>query len=429
MSSWVVLVGWMLALAQAGTSSEHRFRIAMAGEAVATITAGCAECDWGTAGREAVVARVSVDGVYSQHLLITRGAAPAAYPVMLAGVERSSKAAGALTVQAVDVRAYAKGSAEQAWLATAPFLYARPGTVERFSDVPLLMWVERAAAPAEGFRYSVIFTHEDGGTPTDRLMATWGRTTDIEFVIGIERAADGTTREEIQARDHEILPFKGRRFGTHPLLWVATENNMVADNGPDAIRFAPAPDLVSLDNVSREAVMDKNAWIYGVMAAELRREGRIDPAGQPGSAKIPDPRRFAYLEACGELDRATLAFDVGVSKPDGTMEWYPTDRGDSRFRIARNGCVRVAVPVAERVTTDRIAGLRIRAFTRPRPEGEPALPAGTGRVTLTRVNGIFMLDENYRPGISRLSWAGSVEARGEAEPVPVPVRPSAPRTP
>ncbi|MEO5898012.1 MAG: hypothetical protein ABIS06_20180 [Vicinamibacterales bacterium] len=441
MTTWLALCAWMLiSPAPQQNADEHRFTLASEGEVVATISAGCGACDWAIAGQEAVVARISVDSIYSQHLIITRGEAPAPYRVMLGSLtagehrltierdtERSSKSAGALKIKTVDVRAYAKGSPEQEWLAHAPFLYARPGTVERFSDVPLLMWVERAPAPAQGFRYSVIFTHEDGGTPTDRLMATWGRTTDIEFVIGRERAPDGTEREEIQAKDHEILPFKGKRFGSHPLLWVATDNNMVADSGPDTIRFAPAPELISLDNVSREVVMDRNAWTFAVMAAELRREGRIDPAGQPGSAKIPDPRRFAYLEACAQLEQATLAFDVGVSKADGTIEWYQTDRGDARFRIARNGCVRVAVPVAEGVTGANLAGVRIRAFTRPRRDGEPVLPPGTGRVRLSRLNGVFMLDGNYRPGTPRLHWTGTIAARGEAAPVPVPVPPSAPR--
>nr|MBA3297629.1 hypothetical protein [Acidobacteriota bacterium] len=299
--------------------------------------------------------------------------------------------------------------------------------VERFSDVPVLMWVERAPAPAAGFRYSVIFTHEDGGTPTDRLMATWGRTTDIEFVYGTERAADGTAREEIQAKDHEILAFRGKRFGTHPLLWVATDNNMFADSGPDAIRFGPAPELVSLDHVSREVVMDRNPWTYAVMAAELRREGRIDPAARPGSAKVPEPRHFAYLEACAELDRATLAFDVGIQETGGTTGWYASDRGEPRFRIARSGCFRAAVPLPAGVTDDRLIAIRMRAYTRPRRDGEPVMPAGTGRVTLQRVNGVFMLDEHYRPGTSRLHWTGAIEARGESGPVPVPAPPSADR--
>lgn len=427
-------------LPQAAQAHMHRFAVPVEGEAVATITAGCERCDWGAQGQEAVVARISVDGTYSQHLLLIRGETPAAYRIMLGSLRagehrltidreagRSSRKAGTMNVQSVGVQAFAQGTPEHEWLSHAPFMYARPGTVERFSDVPILMWVERAPAPVAGFRYSVIFTHEDGGTPTDRLMATWGRTTDIEFVYGTERTADGTVREEIQAKDHEILAFRGTRFGTHPLLWVATDNNMFADSGPDAIRFGPAPELISLDHVSREVVMDRNPWTYAVMAAELRREGRIDPAGRPGSAKVPDPRHFAYMEACAVLDRATLAFDVGIQATGGTTEWYASDRGEPRFRIARSGCFRAGVPLPADVIDDQMTAIRMRAYTRPRRDGEPVMPAGTGRVTLQRVNGVFMLDEHYRPGTSRLHWTGAIEARGESGPVPVPVPPSADR--
>jgi hypothetical protein len=421
---------------------EHRFTLSTAGEAVATITAGCERCDWGLPGREAVVVRISVDGIYSQHAILTRGATPADYRIMLGALragehrltlerdnERSATSAGAMQVTSVSVRAFAEGTPEHEWLSQAPFLYARPGTVERFSDIPLMMWVERGTQPAQELRYSVIFTHEDGGTPTDRLMASWGRTTDIEFVFATERGPDGAVREEIQAKNHEILPFRGRRFGAHPLLWIATENNMVADAGPDAIRFGLAPQLVSLQNVSREAVMDSNPWTYSIMSAELRREGRIDPAAEPGSAKVPDPGRFAYLEACGNLDVATLAFDVALERQIGdAVEWHATDRGDALFRIERSGCFRSAVPLPAGATPNEITGVRIRAYTRPPGEGEAALPAGTGRVTLYRFNGIFMLDERYRPRTPRLLWAGLIEARGEGQAVVVPIRASAHRT-
>ncbi len=300
----------LLGLLLLGTIDEHRFTVPVAGEAVATVTAGCDACDWGIAGQEAVLARVTLDGTYSQHLLISRGAAPVPYRILLGPLTagehrlvlerdtaRSAKNAGAMKIGRVEVRTYPAGTQEHEWLAQAPFVHARPGTVERFSDLPIHAWAERAPAPAVGFRYSIIFTHEDGGTPTDRLMATWGRTTDVEFVYGTERTPDGVLHQEIQARNHDILPFAGRRLGSHPLLWVSTENNMVSDSGPDeAVRFGPAPEFVSLENVSREVVMDKSPWTYAVMSAELRREGRIDAAGKPGSAKIPDPRRFAYLE-------------------------------------------------------------------------------------------------------------------------------------
>lgn len=409
------------------------FTAPSAGEAIATISAGCARCDWGASGREAAALRLSLDGAYSQHVLLTRGETPAEYRVMLGPVAsgahelrlerdstRSAAGVGEVTVASIDVRVVPPGAPDFDWLSKAPFLYARPGTVERFSDVPLTMYVEPPPNESNGWRYTVIFTNEDGGTPTDRLMATWGRTTDIEYVYGIGR--DAPYKEEYQGKDHELMAFKGRRLGAHPLLWVSTENNMVSDTGPvDFVRFAPAPELVTLTNVSREEVMDKNPWMYGVMAAEMRREGRIDPAAEAGSGEIPDPRRFAYLEGCGEVKDATLAFDIGVRGAGGAMAWYPTDRGDARFRIARGGCFRGAVPLPPGATPDRIAGVRARAYTRPPRKGEPALPAGTGRATLERINVVFMLTPAYVPSPSAVHWTGTLELKGESAAVDVPL--------
>jgi hypothetical protein len=437
-----VLIPAGLHAAQGRAVLVHGFTMPAAGEAVATITAGCGRCDWGEAGREAVALRVLVDGRYSQHLLLVRGETPAPYRIMLGSlgagghrltIERdtalSARDAGPLRIVSVEVATFAAGTAEHTWLSQAPFIYARAGTVERFSDVPMLMWVERAPAPGRGFRYSVIFTHEDGGTPTDRLMATWGRTTDIEFIFGIEDAGDGAIREEYQGRNHEILPFRGTREGTHPMLWVSTDNNMVSDSGADGVRFAPAPEMVTLEQVSREVVMDQRPWTYAVMAAELRREGRIDPDAQPGSAKVPDVRQFVYIEGCGDVDRATLAFDVAVEAGAQPAVWHASDRGDVRFRIARGGCFRAAVPVPHGTTPDLLRGVRIRAYTRPRRDGEPVMPAGTGRVTLQRLNTVFMLDDRYQPRVSALKWTGALEVRGESAPIVIPFSASAFRAP
>src|SRR5687767_438034 len=280
---------------------EHTFEVPSSGEAIATIPAGCKRCDWGAQDREAVALRLTLDGIYSQHLLLTRGERPADYTVMLGSLPhgkhrlvlerdaaRSSPNAGDVVIGQVDVRVHAPDSPEYTLLSTAPILHARAGTIERFSDVPLFMYAE--AGPDGGFAYTVIFSHEDGGTPTDRLMATWGRSTDIEYVYGFSAAAPAG---EYQGRDHEILPFRGTRAGSHPLLWVSTDNNMVSDRGPEnAVRFAPAPQLVKLVNASRETVMDLNPWLYRVMASELAREGRIDPTAAPGSGKVADPREF-----------------------------------------------------------------------------------------------------------------------------------------
>ena len=60
------------------------------------------------------------------------------------------------------------------------------------------------------YRYSVIFTNEDGGTPADRLMATWGRTTDIEYLYSVEVDAQGNViaDETIRVPSTKILPFE-----------------------------------------------------------------------------------------------------------------------------------------------------------------------------------------------------------------------------
>src|SRR6185369_6260887 len=100
-----------------------------------------------------------------------------------------------------------------------------------FTDPPVFMWYETERTPGSTwYRYSVIFSNEDGGTQTDRLMATWGRTTDIEFVYGVE--VDETDRilaEEFQGPGHEVPAFKGTHEGRHPRLWVSTDNNMVSE--------------------------------------------------------------------------------------------------------------------------------------------------------------------------------------------------------
>ncbi len=95
------------------------------------------------------------------------------------------------------------------------------------------MWYEtEPTTRGTRYRYSVIFTNEDGGTPADRLMATWGRTTEIEYLYSVEvDRAGAILADDIQGPEHVVLPFKGRREGAHPLLWVSTDNNMVRHGG------------------------------------------------------------------------------------------------------------------------------------------------------------------------------------------------------
>ena len=460
------LIAWLAPAPQTDRFT-HDFSVKRSGEVVAVIRASCARCDWGEPGREAVVLRLSVDGTYSQHLFLSRGEAPAVYRVRLGTLapgrhelhverdaELSAKGAGPAAIDVLGIALAVDGNDDGAE-AMAPIVNARPNTVGRFTDLPLLMWYEIVPTRrGRQFRYSVIFSNEDGGTQTDRLMATWGRTTDIEFIYGVETDRNGKIiAEEFQGPGHEVPAFKGRHEGRHPLLWVSTDNNMVSESGPTQVRYAPSADKFDLRNVAREAVMDANPWTYAIASVEMRREGKIADEAPPGNNTISDPRRFVYVEACGTIGNAALALSIGSvppqpigsvrlqpdtehpidsvrlpasapvafngatarpgrsakregGQPDPELIWTSSDRGMRQYRIVRDGCFRIATPLPSGTRASDIRALRVQAFERPPVEG--SAPASPNPVVVTRINKVFMLDELFLPGPSILRWEGPV---------------------
>jgi hypothetical protein len=432
----ILLLSLALAATPAAAAAEvlrtETFDVARPSEVVATLHAGCAGCSWAEKGREAAALVLTLDGRYSQHLFLARGEQPAEYQVALGAVDAgthrleialdrkaSARRVRGAAVERVEVRVVPEGDAAHDALAFAPVLLARPNTIGRFTDLPILMWYETEPTPRGTRRnYSVIFTNEDGGTPADRLMATWGRVTDIELVYSVERDASGRVLEEVfQGPKHVVTAFAGVHEGRHPLLWVATDNNMVSDRGRTTRRSAPAPIPFDLASASREAVMDANPWTYRVSAEEARREGRIVPAPKPGSRKIADPRRYAYLEACGEVEDAALSFAVEVMTSSGERRWFESDGGLPAFRVQRSGCFQAAVALPPGATGASVSALRIRADTRLPREKEPPLPPGSGAARLTRVNRLFLLGEDFAPGPSLLRWTGGAKLKPGSPPL------------
>ena len=395
------------------------FTVTDRSEVTAVIHARCVRCAWGERGREAATLRLLVDGKYSQHLMLTRGDVDADYPIALGAVDAgrhdlqieldaalSAPGIAPATVSRVDMTVVDRAKDEYQALSMAPILHARANTVGRFTDLPILMWYEVVPTPrGRQFRYSVIFINEDGGTATDRLMATWGRTTDIEYVYGVEVDANGAVlAEEYQGPGHEVPRFVGKHENRHPLLWVATDNNMVSDSGTTDLRYAPAPERFALDDVSREAVMDAHPWSYTLAAEEMRREGKIANAAAPKSGKIPDPRRFVVVEACTELQHAAVAFSIRAKNAAGVERWYDSDRGVPAFRIVRTGCFRGAVPLPAGARPPD--AIRFRAFVRTPPGTVESSVLSSVRVT--RINKVFTFDEHYQPRRSVFSWQGSL---------------------
>ena len=402
---------------------QHTFTVSNASELVATLRVRCDECAGDVEGREAVVLKLNLDSRPTIHVPITRSGR-AEYRVFLGSASAGSRTLHvdeASTLTARDLRHRDAAIVEdvriehvdaESPIALAPFIHARPDTVGRFTDVPLFMWYEIEPTPnGRRYRYSVIFSNEDGGTPADRLMATWGRTTDIEYLYSVELNARGEiVNEDMQGPKHEILPFRGKREGRHPLLWVSTDNNMVLDNGTTAVRYAPAAVAFALVNISREAVMDANPWLYEVMTKELAREGKIVADSGPGSGTIPHPRHFAFLEGCGEVGNNALAFALRAGD-----RWFSSDRGMPEYRIVRDGCFRAAVPLPSNITSKDIGAVRVVAYERT---GKPM----TTPIRFRRLNTLFMLDDRFRPGRSLLKWDGdaALEAGGTPLEIHVP---------
>jgi hypothetical protein len=436
-----MILALALAAAAAGPPIWDRpFDVSRPSEVTAVLDARCGGCSWGSARATAAILVLHVDGRYTGHLMLYRGQGPAEYRVSLgpqsAGrhrlavtVARAPVPAAAHPVAVDDVRivATSREAPDYLPLALAPVLHPRPNAVGRFTDVPLVMWYETEPTPrGTRIRYSVVFSNEDGGTPADRLMATWGRLTDIEYVLGVDVSAEGRVLgAEYQGPDHKILPVKVTE-GSHPQLWVVTDNNMVQAHGVTRQVYAPAPIPFDLRGTSREAVMDANPWTYRVSAEEAMREGRVDESAKPGSRQLPDPRRFLYLEACAETVDAALTFGVGVEN-QGATDWYDSDGGQKEFRIIRrpdqfpNGCFRGAVALPAGLDDGRIRALRFRAFTRVLPEGQPPLAPGTGRARLLRVTRLFRLGPGFLPEPDLFSWTGDLPLVAEGAAVEVPV--------
>jgi hypothetical protein len=257
----------------------------------------------------------------------------------------------------------------------------------------------------------MIFTNEDGGTPADRLMATWGRTTDIEYIYSVELDRTGAViAHDYQGPEHEVLPYRATLEQLHPRLWVVTDNNMVLDRGSTDVRFAPLPINFELRDASREAIMDAHPWLYALASQELTREGKIVADAPPGRGSIPDTRRFVYAEGCGTLGTNALTFAILVGDA-----WVSSDRGVPEYRIARDGCFRAAIPLPARATAAEVMAVRVQAFER---SGKPS----SGPVQLTDLNTLFMLDDRFVPGRVLAQWHGRAELRPGGPPHEIPVK-------
>lgn len=385
------------------------------------LEASAADASWLTKNAEAAVLTVFVDGVYNQDVILFAGAKKFKYPVNLGKFERGehelvvvlNAARSALNVRKVKLfsaRIYPSelalvknGGDARDFLALtrAPILYARPDTINQFSDVPLLVYYEilspgGSGADAYKIRYTAIYSNEDGGTQTAALMARWGRATDIEWVYEIEIKNGAVVSEIYQGANHETKTFAGRKiFGEHPLLFDVTVNNNFADSGCSALRFAPLPVRADLSKKSRESVMDENAWTYRVMAEEAAREGRVDRT-KLGANVIADPRDYLYAEIYGEPENAAVNVEARISE----TEKYSSDAGFEQLRVNRPGYVRIALRLPPERAAEFPATISVGCYAH---SGKSAATKSACRNV--RLIKLIRLDRDYSPIVKNFNGA------------------------
>lgn len=414
--------------ASAQTLLEKKFKADVESEALLDLTASSPGTSWVTAGAEAATATIWVDGRQHQDVILFAGAQKFTYQLLLGRVaagehslriefNRQQSAAKATTVNIAEAKVMLidRNHPEFQALAHAPILFARPNTIGKFSDVPLMMYYETIREGAlTTYRYTVIISNEDGGTQTAALMARWGRTTDIEWVIDVQLDAQGRVAgSTFQGVSHETKVFKGKREGDHPLMAVASDNNNFADDRESPMRFTLRPVGVDLSQHSREWVMDQHPWTYTIMAQEMIREGKITSERTLG-ARIADLRSYLYVDvASNQQNGAVVSFAV---KLKNDPKWYTSDLGINYYKVERSGYFRTTIRLPRGVTVKEIERLAARCDLTGNPRSKEEISrAATAQCELNAVNKVFLMDENYQPGTALPIRAGGVRVPfGEA---------------
>ena len=408
----VLAVGLFCASVPAQSLLEKRFRVETEAEVLLDLTAAAPHTSWAEAGSEAAVATVFVDGQYNQDIFLFDGARAFTYQVLLGHFQpgehalrvdlnrkRSASKATTIDIQDAKISFVDRANPEHQALSLAPIVYARPNTIDRFSDIPLLMWYEtERAGPLTTIRYSVIFTNEDGGTQTSALMARWGRTTDIEWIYEVQTDAQGKVQAAtFQGVEHKTQHFGGKEDNGHPTLYVVSDNNNVSDRGESEMRFAPRPIPFDLTHSSREEIMDRHPWIYQLMAAELQREGKISETSRAGN-QMADPRHYLYLDAVSEVSGTALSFAVKLKE---SPKWYASDLGINYYKIDRSGYFRTTVRLPAGAGLDQVERIAVRCDLAGNPKsGEEIKKLSAAECGLSAVNKAFMLDASFQPGPS-----------------------------
>ena len=259
----------------------------------------------------------------------------------------------------------------------APVIYGR--TTSALHDTPLLL--DATTTPRDGggvaLDYTAIFSHEDAGTAyvPSLELTRWGRLTDIETLVHLEVASDGSVTSgtyfwggvprtgyadsagALQEVSRPLSLSTARQWmGTHPVIRVATGNNDAVAGSTSPFRFSlpvvagPAP------GATRESVMDAHPFTYAVMAQEAARwYANLDDT--PTSPQMGDVSQYAVVDLATSVTSGTpltgLAVEVEVSGA-----WFAADQGWA-FPLVGSGHLRTTVKLPFGWRSDQVEAVRV----------------------------------------------------------------------
>ncbi|MGI8715185.1 MAG: hypothetical protein ACR2NR_18785 [Solirubrobacteraceae bacterium] len=398
---------------------------AIAGEGLLTLTMSAPQTSWSDPLNTSVVVQARVDHGPWQQIVLFSGAKPFSYEgftgplrsgphVVQVRVRRDlSRVKGhpplvLLVHRSLRVVSPRVGAGFE--LAHAPVLYER--RVSNTEDTPLITYASDVAQSggARRLTYVVTWSHEDAGTGFVPWLewGTWGRMTDIETAISFSVDRRGRVSrstyltcvtcgrhfpENRTALDETEAPFRGRWFGGHPILRVATGNNDFSDYvpaHPTAMRFQQALAAPPLPGDTREGAMDRNPWTYAVMGQELARN-RADYSTSAASAGPGDPRQYLIVQL-DTTAKAVAAVGVDI-RLAGSSHVYSNDLGTS-YPLYDGGLGRtvVKVPLGQVSRPITLVSLRMAASR----SGEPSLVVHRLRV-LQYVHGMIVVRHTPAP--------------------------------
>jgi hypothetical protein len=348
---------------------------------------------WDRPGAESGLVQILLDGAYHQDVILVHGEVEADCERLLgeipAGVHTIAvrphpaaplrPPAEILELEAVQITP--RDEPDALALREAPVIYTRaeadPWESLR-TDTPLLVFQRLRDG---GVEFQCMFSNEDGGTDTRGLLAQWGRTTDIEWVLHVP--ADPAAPATIQGRGHRTEVHSGHRALGRRTLQVVGLHGMVSSEPPwGAMRCLFVPRFRWDDRLPREACMDDAPWTYRLTALEMLREGKLHPGTDASDPTPGDLRDYAFVQLLRE-DRGAprTACEVRVHTADGRV--FSSTHGDARQAVARPHAFSTAVKLPRGAAVRRIEAVPL-----------PPLPAGEVRLALHQA---FRLDDDWMP--------------------------------